>query len=99
MIEIPPGIHHYKYVVDDSWRLDPAAATVIAQGVVNNTIEVKPSVFEDTRAQEMALSDSDDDVDDDKVFRASSAPRTACPTLLLFCISFCLATSSWPEIL
>ena len=58
IIDIPPGIHHYKYIVDGEWRLDEDAPTVVHNQVENNIIEVKRPVFEYTPA---SYADSDDD--------------------------------------
>jgi len=67
VVDIPPGLHQYKYIVDESWRLDPDMPTVINQGVVNNVIDVKRPVFEDTRAEwGAALLESDDELDENK---------------------------------
>jgi 5'-AMP-activated protein kinase regulatory beta subunit len=67
VIDIPPGVHQYKYIVDEAWRLDPDMPTCINQGVVNNVIEVKRPVFEDTRAEwGAALAESDDELDENK---------------------------------
>jgi len=67
VIDIPPGVHQYKYIVDEAWRLDPDQPTCINQGVVNNVIEVKRPVFEDNRAEwGNALVESDDELDENK---------------------------------
>src|SRR5579883_3486721 len=48
-------------------RLDPDMPTTINQGVVNNVIDVKRPVFEDTRAEwGAALLESDDELDENK---------------------------------
>jgi hypothetical protein len=44
------GTHHYKYIVDQEWRLDEDAPTVCHQQVWNNVVEVKRPVFEYTAA-------------------------------------------------
>jgi hypothetical protein len=63
LIDIPPGTHHYKYIVDQEWRLDEDAPTVQIASVWNNVVEVKRPVFEYTPA---GYADSDDDEDERK---------------------------------
>lgn len=58
LIDIPPGTHHYKYIVDQEWRLDEDAPTVQIDNVWNNVVEVKRPVFEYTPAN---FADSDDE--------------------------------------
>uniref|UniRef100_A0A7S2TSV4 Association with the SNF1 complex (ASC) domain-containing protein n=1 Tax=Lotharella oceanica TaxID=641309 RepID=A0A7S2TSV4_9EUKA len=42
-LDLPPGTHYYKFIVDDQWQYDPAKDRMInLQGVVNNVIKVKP---------------------------------------------------------
>jgi len=43
-LDLPPGTHYYKFIVDDQWQYDPGKDRMINhQGVVNNVIEVKAS--------------------------------------------------------
>lgn len=72
IIDIPPGIHHYKYIVDGEWRLDEDAPTVIHNQVENNIIEVKRPVFEYTPA---SYADSDDDEAESQHTRAPYSQR------------------------
>lgn len=65
IIDIPPGCHQYKFIVDEKWRLNPNAPTVVVQGVVNNVVEVKRPVFE-LSATDVPFDDSDDDFDEFK---------------------------------
>jgi hypothetical protein len=62
IIDIPPGTHHYKYIVDQEWMLDDDANTVEVNGVINNVVEVKRPVFEYTAAS--GFGDSDDEGDE-----------------------------------
>eukprot|EP00474_Spongospora_subterranea_P007753 CRZ08211.1 hypothetical protein [Spongospora subterranea] len=42
ILELPPGVIQYKFIVDDQWRFAPDQPTVVdAQGVINNQIEIK----------------------------------------------------------
>jgi len=66
VIDIPPGEHQYKYIVDDQWRLDPDVPTCVTQGIVNNTLDVKRPVFEDTRIEDVGELESDDEFDENK---------------------------------
>jgi hypothetical protein len=61
IIDIPPGTHHYKYIVDQEWMLDEDANTIEVNGVVNNVVEVKRPVFEYVSV----YADSDDEGDQD----------------------------------
>lgn len=58
IIDIPPGTHHYKYIVDQEWMLDEEANTVEVNGVINNVVEVKRPVFEYTQS---GFDDSDEE--------------------------------------
>jgi hypothetical protein len=60
LIDIPPGTHHYKYIVDSEWRLDEDAPTVQIAAVWNNVVEVKRPVFEYTPQQGEADSDDEE---------------------------------------
>lgn len=60
LIDIPPGTHHYKYIVDQEWRLDEDAPTVQINNVWNNVIEVQRPVFEYSGG---TWEDSDDEED------------------------------------
>jgi 5'-AMP-activated protein kinase regulatory beta subunit len=63
VIDIPPGLHSYKYIVDDEWRINlDAPSATDAQGVINNTVVVQRTVFDDTPDD---LSDSEEE-DDNK---------------------------------
>mmetsp|Transcript_14447 Transcript_14447/g.23548 ORF Transcript_14447/g.23548 Transcript_14447/m.23548 type:complete len:267 (-) Transcript_14447:164-964(-) len=43
-LDLLPGRHYYKFIVDDQWQYDPAKDRMINhQGIVNNVIEVKAS--------------------------------------------------------
>jgi len=67
VVDIPPGVHQYKYIVDENWRLDPEMPTTVNQGVVNNVMDVQRPVFEDTRAEwGSALLESEDELDENK---------------------------------
>jgi len=47
IVELPEGVHEYKFLVDGVWKVDPKEPSrVNEQGVVNNILEVKPSDFE-----------------------------------------------------
>jgi len=62
VLDIPPGTHQYKFIVDEQWRLNEASPTVQHQGVTNNVVEVKRPVFEHLNSP---FDDSDDeDVDE-----------------------------------
>lgn len=41
ILTLPEGYHHYRYIVDDEWRVDPDQPTVVDGGVVNNYIDVE----------------------------------------------------------
>jgi 5'-AMP-activated protein kinase regulatory beta subunit len=57
-IDIPPGTHQYKFIVDEEWRVNPDQPTTTnPQGVVNNIIDVKRPVFEDN----LSFADSDEE--------------------------------------
>ncbi len=46
-LDLRPGIHYYKFIVDDQWQHDPdpkKQRMVNQQGVVNNVIDVQPLV-------------------------------------------------------
>lgn len=58
LVHIPAGVHQYKFIVDEEWRLNLDMPTVTENGVVNNTIEVLRPVFEDNRS---FLVDSDEE--------------------------------------
>ena len=74
IIDLPPGTHLYKYVVDQEWKLDEDAPTVVLDGGdKNNVIEVKRPVFEYPPAN---YADSDDDDADERKQRAAYAQGT-----------------------
>jgi 5'-AMP-activated protein kinase regulatory beta subunit len=46
---LPPGLYHYRFVVDGKWQTDPSQPMITdANGEVNNVIEVKEQKKEDT---------------------------------------------------
>jgi hypothetical protein len=49
VMDILPGIYQYKFIVDGEWQLNEDSPSILTQGVVNNIVEVKAAVFEDTR--------------------------------------------------
>jgi len=62
VIDIAPGVHHYKFIVDDDWRINPDLPTVGTGQDKNNVVEVKRPVFEHLASP---FEDSDDeDVDE-----------------------------------
>lgn len=61
VIDIPPGSHQYKFIVDEEWQLNPDSPKVICNGVTNNVVEVKRPVFEHVASP---FDDSDDEVDE-----------------------------------
>jgi len=65
IVPIAPGIHQYKFIVDEEWKLNPDSPTVEDQGVTNNIIEVRKPCFvvEDASTP---LVDSDDDEEFDE---------------------------------
>merc|ERR1712166_928795 len=63
VIDIPPGTHQYKFIVDDEWRLNPDSPKVVCSGVTNNEVDVKRPVFEHISSP---FDDSDDDDVDDQ---------------------------------
>lgn len=77
LIDIPPGTHHYKYIVDQEWRLDPDAPVVQVGGVWNNVIEVKRPVFEYTPA---SFADSDEEEVDERKQKALYRQRAPLPS-------------------
>src|SRR5690554_6637447 len=43
---IPPGVHHYGYFVDEEWKIDPESPTAVTvDGFTNNMIEVKEPII------------------------------------------------------
>mmetsp|Transcript_19178 Transcript_19178/g.28662 ORF Transcript_19178/g.28662 Transcript_19178/m.28662 type:complete len:262 (+) Transcript_19178:64-849(+) len=41
-LDLPPGTHYYKFIVDDKWQYDPGEERMVNHaGVVHNVIEVK----------------------------------------------------------
>lgn len=71
-IDLPPGTHTYKYIVDHEWRLDIDAPTISINNVVNNIVEVKRPVFEYPPAN---FADSEDEDLDDRKQIASYGQR------------------------
>jgi 1,4-alpha-glucan branching enzyme len=45
VLELAPGEHQYKFVVDGNWKLDPACPITACTplGTLNNVVEVKPA--------------------------------------------------------
>eukprot|EP00762_Andalucia_godoyi_P003603 ANDGO_00686.mRNA.1 SNF1-related protein kinase regulatory subunit beta-2 len=41
ILTLAEGYHHYRYIVDDEWRVDPDQPTVVDGGVVNNYVDVE----------------------------------------------------------
>lgn len=74
LIDIPPGTHHYKYIVDSEWRLDEDAPTIQIASVWNNVVEVKRPVFEYTPST-FADSDDEEGGDDRKAKNAAYSQR------------------------
>lgn len=69
-IDVPPGEHQYKFIVDDDWRLNPDCPTVVDRTsgdgvVVNNVVHVQRPVFEDSNVP-FKDSDDEDERDDRK---------------------------------
>eukprot|EP00004_Rigifila_ramosa_P018508 TRINITY_DN4611_c0_g1_i1.p1 TRINITY_DN4611_c0_g1~~TRINITY_DN4611_c0_g1_i1.p1 ORF type:complete len:224 (+),score=37.70 TRINITY_DN4611_c0_g1_i1:61-672(+) len=59
IINLPPGLHHYKFVVDDDWSHAPEQNTVAdSNGNTTNVIEVRPFEQSDdlATARELPLS-------------------------------------------
>nr|CAB3265153.1 5'-AMP-activated protein kinase subunit beta-1 [Phallusia mammillata] len=47
VVDLPAGVHEYKFLVDGNWKVDPQEPTKQNDmGTVNNYLEVKPSDFE-----------------------------------------------------
>ena len=66
-IDILPGTHTYKYIVDGEWRVDEDAAQYVTyDGTVNNVVEVKRPVFQFPTGDH---ADSDDEDADEKKTR------------------------------
>jgi len=63
VLNILPGLHQYKFIVDEAWELNPDNPTVEDSSVTNNIIEVKRSVFEDNSD---TFQDSDDEEEYDE---------------------------------
>jgi 5'-AMP-activated protein kinase regulatory beta subunit len=70
ILDLPPGSHAYRYVVDQEWKVDEDAPTVTIAGETNNVIEVKRPVFEYPPAN---YADSDDDDADERKQRTAYA--------------------------
>ncbi|PAA78419.1 hypothetical protein BOX15_Mlig029389g2 [Macrostomum lignano] len=59
IVELPQGVHEYKFIVDDAWKHDGKQPTVPNNmGSVNNRIEVKASDFEVFEALAMDIAES-----------------------------------------
>lgn len=51
LVELPPGRHHFKFIVDGSWKYDSQCEfETDAYQVINNVVEVPPRA-ERSRAQ------------------------------------------------
>lgn len=62
VIDIAPGLHQYKFIVDDDWRINPDLPTVGSGQEKSNVVDVKRPVFEHIAPP---FDDSDDeDVDE-----------------------------------
>lgn len=67
IIDISPGTHQYKFIVDGEWRLNPNAPTIVDHGVVNNVVTVKRPVFEMNLGRDVPFDDSDEEIDNSQV--------------------------------
>eukprot|EP01135_Chromosphaera_perkinsii_P001222 Nk52_evm21s162 gene=Nk52_evmTU21s162 len=48
IINLPPGSHQYKFIVDDEWKFNPDQPTLSDKsGAVNNSITISDEYFED----------------------------------------------------
>lgn len=61
VIDIPPGTHQYKFIVDDEWRLNRDSPIVKCDDIENNYVEVKRPVFEHIASP---FDNSDDELDE-----------------------------------
>jgi len=62
VIDIAPGLHQYKFIVDDDWRINPDLPTVGSGQEKSNVVDVKRPVFEHITSP---FDDSDEeDVDE-----------------------------------
>lgn len=62
VIDIAPGLHQYKFIVDDDWRINNDLPTVGSGQEKSNVVDVKRPVFEHTASP---FDDSDEeDVDE-----------------------------------
>jgi 5'-AMP-activated protein kinase regulatory beta subunit len=41
ILNLPEGLHSYRYIVDDEWRVDPDQPTHVDNGVINNYVDVE----------------------------------------------------------
>jgi 5'-AMP-activated protein kinase regulatory beta subunit len=64
VLNILPGVHQYKFIVDDVWRLNPDSPTIEDSSVTNNIIEVKRAVFEEN-SDTFRDSDDEEEYDDE----------------------------------
>lgn len=56
-INVPPGKHHYKFIVDDKWKFAPDQPTEMdGEGRVNNVVEVKSI---ESSAEHLCSTDED----------------------------------------
>lgn len=64
IIEIPPGIHQYKFIVDGEWRLNRNAPTVRDNMIENNVVTVQLPIFDQTYGE--PYEDSDGEFENDQ---------------------------------
>jgi 5'-AMP-activated protein kinase regulatory beta subunit len=58
VLKVLPGRHNYRYIVDQQWQVNDEEQTEDVQGIRCNIVDVKRSVFEDSR---VTFENSDDD--------------------------------------
>jgi len=60
VLKVVPGVHNYRFIVDQQWRVNPDEPTLTVGGMECNTVDVKPCVFEDSRVPFEDSGDEDD---------------------------------------
>ena len=60
VLKVAPGVHNYRFIVDEQWRVNPDEPVVTVGGMECNTVDVKPSVFEDSRVPFEDSGDEDE---------------------------------------
>jgi len=61
IINLPPGVHQYKFIIDQKWRHDDRQAICTdSEGNFNNFVEVKPIVSHGTSVQPQSWRSSGD---------------------------------------